>query len=139
MQGPGPRYDEAIQIYEAIGDRAGLINVHEALVFILYHAGEYAEARAVQERDLVAFRKTGEPLRIASALSLLSIVNLKDGAYPAARRGHRRGDCLVPKHGRYAAGRQPAHHRGRRCHGGRGPDTGRSPQRCIRRAEGADG
>ena len=53
--GDGPRaraeYDEAIRIYEAIGDRKGLLTVREALVFILLHSGDYAAARAVGRQN----------------------------------------------------------------------------------------
>lgn len=53
-------------------------------MFILLHSGDFATARAVQEENIAAFRQAGEQLRIASGLSALTMINLKDNAFEAA-------------------------------------------------------
>ena len=56
----GPSTTRRSAIYEAIGDRKGLLNVREALVFILLHSGDLAAARAVGRQTLADFRIAGE-------------------------------------------------------------------------------
>ena len=62
LTGDGPRaraeYDEAIRIYETIGDRKGLLTVREALVFIHLHAGD---SRPREPSDGRSWRTSGSP------------------------------------------------------------------------------
>jgi hypothetical protein len=51
----------------------------------MFHDGEFAAARVIQEDNVRAFRATGEAFRIANGLNLLSAIQLKDGDLEAAR------------------------------------------------------
>ena len=51
----------------------------------MFHDGEFAAARVIQEENVRAFRATGEAFRIANGLNLLSAIQLKDGDLDAAR------------------------------------------------------
>jgi len=77
-------YEEAASIYEAIGDHAGLNRLREALVFLMFHQAKFAEARALQEQNVAAFRDAGNPQRVANALMLLSAIHLKAGTFDRA-------------------------------------------------------
>jgi predicted ATPase/class 3 adenylate cyclase len=77
-------YTEAIAIYEKLGNPKDLTRVREALVFLMYHQGEYAEATQLQEENVRRFRDAGESYRIANALALLAGINLRAGSFEAA-------------------------------------------------------
>ena len=42
-----------------------MLRLREAISFLLFHQGEFAEARAIQEGNLGAFREAGETVRVA--------------------------------------------------------------------------
>jgi tetratricopeptide (TPR) repeat protein len=84
-------YDEALAIYEAIGDSRGLLRVREALVFLTMKSGDYALGRELQESNLEAFRKAGARFRIANALTQLGSIELFDGRYEKARERYAEG------------------------------------------------
>jgi predicted ATPase/class 3 adenylate cyclase len=88
-------YDEAIGIYEAMGDRKGLLRVRDALAFILIRTGDLGPARTIQEENLATFRVTDERLAIEGALTLLTVIDLKDRAFAAAHARLRETIAMV--------------------------------------------
>ena len=58
--------------------------MREALVFIHLHSGDLSAARDVERQTLADFRIAGESLRIASALSAGTLIDILDGKFDAA-------------------------------------------------------
>jgi len=78
-------HEEALVVFEGLGDQMGMARVREGLVF--YHAGkaEWTIARELDVENLHAFRAGGERFRAASALLWLAIFDQYLGRFADAR------------------------------------------------------
>jgi predicted ATPase/class 3 adenylate cyclase len=71
--------EEALRLYEAAGDAAGVIRARQALVLGVFLAGDYVRARDLEEENLEAFRATGSRNEIADSLTFLTGVHVQLG------------------------------------------------------------
>ncbi len=76
QDGPGLQAHEqrALELYQAAGHEKGAIRARQALVLSIFLAGDYPRARALEEENLVAFRREGSQYEIADSLTLLSAI-----------------------------------------------------------------
>ena len=49
-------YEEALEIASRIGDQPSILRYQEALAFLMFHMGEFAAARKLQEQNVAAFK-----------------------------------------------------------------------------------
>jgi predicted ATPase/class 3 adenylate cyclase len=71
--------EEALRLYAAAGDEAGVIRARQALVLGVFLTGDYVRARDLEEENLDAFRATGSRNEIADSLTFLTGVHFKLG------------------------------------------------------------
>jgi len=76
QDGPGlqAHEEQALELYQAAGHEPGAIRARQALVLSIFLGGDYARARALEEENLVAFRREGSQYEIADSLTLLSAI-----------------------------------------------------------------
>ncbi|HUS21508.1 MAG TPA: TIR domain-containing protein [Aeromicrobium sp.] len=71
--------ERALELYTAAGREDGAVLTREALVLSLFLGGEYGRARELETLNLDVFRRTGAPMQIASASTLLSAIEWRGG------------------------------------------------------------
>ena len=69
----------------AIGDQPSILRYQEALAFLMFHMGEFAAARQLQEENVAAFKAAHQTFRAAMGTGFLSYLEAKDGRYGVAR------------------------------------------------------
>jgi tetratricopeptide (TPR) repeat protein len=78
-------YEEALEIAGRSADQASVLRYQEGLAFAMFHMGEFAAARQLQEQNVAAFKAAKEPFRAAVGSGFLSYLEAKDGRYGIAR------------------------------------------------------
>ncbi len=88
---------QAFAMFEELGDRPGLVKARQALVVGHFLAGETAEARRLEEQNLVDFRATQSWYRIADTMMLLGAIERLDQRPEAAIESAREALRLMPE------------------------------------------
>jgi non-specific serine/threonine protein kinase len=81
-----PMQQEALVRFEALGDYRMADTVREAQAVLEVIAGNYRAARDIEETVTENYRRAGRNYKVADGLTLLTLVNLKDGDVSAACR-----------------------------------------------------
>ena len=79
--------ERALELYTAAGREDGAVLAREALVLPLFLGGEYARACELETLNLDVFRRSGSPMQIASASTLLSAIEWRESRH-RPRSGH---------------------------------------------------
>ena len=68
-----------------LADQPSILRYQEALAFLMFHMGEFAAARQLQEQNVAAFKAAQQTFRAAVGSGFLSYLEAKDGRYGIAR------------------------------------------------------
>jgi DNA-binding CsgD family transcriptional regulator/tetratricopeptide (TPR) repeat protein len=79
-------HHEAVQIWQAEGDSAGIAAALHELGWRHFEAMELEETRRLAAESLSWARRSDEPARVAAALNLFALASVEDGRF----------DCVVP-------------------------------------------
>jgi predicted ATPase/class 3 adenylate cyclase len=77
--------EQAVRLFEELGDQPGLIRSRQALILAHFLAGDATAALALEEQNLAAFRRTQASYRIADGLMLLAAIHRLAGDPDQAR------------------------------------------------------
>ncbi|HET7472027.1 MAG TPA: adenylate/guanylate cyclase domain-containing protein [Candidatus Limnocylindrales bacterium] len=72
--------EEAIRLYESVGDTGGTIRARQALVLAVFLVGDYDRALELEEQNIVAFRRMGSLNEVADSLTFQTAVHMQVGA-----------------------------------------------------------
>jgi serine/threonine protein kinase/tetratricopeptide (TPR) repeat protein len=76
--------EQALKLYRALKDKAGIVQVLNTLADVRWRQGEYAEALKLCNESLGLAREIGDAPGEARALNRLGMVNVEQGDYQAA-------------------------------------------------------
>ena len=79
-------YEEALPIYEQVGDLIGQGDTRKMVGWLAMRAGDYERAKMHLEEGLAVCRQSGELRHIASALSGMGELAIRTGRYAEARK-----------------------------------------------------
>jgi predicted ATPase/class 3 adenylate cyclase len=88
---------QAVDLFTEVGDRPGVVRSRQALVVGHFLAGDAAEARRLEEENLVAFRSTQSWYRIADSMMLIGAIERSDGRPEQAIESAREALRLMPE------------------------------------------
>ncbi len=89
--------EQAMAMFEEIGDRPGVVRARQALVLASFLAGDADRARALEQENLAAFRATQSWYRIADSLMLIGAIERIDGRPDAAIESARAALRTMPE------------------------------------------
>jgi predicted ATPase/class 3 adenylate cyclase len=84
-QGGRAALDEALKLYQEIGDEQAIALVQEAMAVIALRLGDVATARTIEQEVVAGYRRRGLQFKISDGLALLSAVCLLDNDVAGAR------------------------------------------------------
>jgi predicted ATPase/class 3 adenylate cyclase len=88
---------QAVDLFTEVGDRPGMIRARQALVVGHFLAGDAAEARTLEEQNLVDFRATQSWYRIADSMMLISAIERSDNRPESAIQSAREALRMMPE------------------------------------------
>ena len=88
---------QAVDLFMEVGDRPGVVRSRQALVVGHFLAGDAAEARRLEEENLVAFRATQSWYRIADSMMLIGAIERSDNQPEQAIESAREALRLMPE------------------------------------------
>jgi hypothetical protein len=74
---------EALSLFESIGDEEGAVRARQALVLAIFFAGDYDRARELEQQNLASFLRAGSAFQAADSQTFLG-GTLLQGGDPAA-------------------------------------------------------
>ncbi|MCX4094474.1 tetratricopeptide repeat protein [Nocardia sp. alder85J] len=80
------RYQQALTIFEELGDRVGMASSYGQLGILAQARGDYAEAERRYQQALTLLEELGDRARMATSYHQLGILAQRRGDYPEAER-----------------------------------------------------
>ncbi len=84
------QYQRALEIFEALGDRADMASSYHQLGILAYLEGDYQEARRQYQRALEIFEELGDRADMARGYHQLGILAQQQGDYQEAQQQYQR-------------------------------------------------
>jgi tetratricopeptide (TPR) repeat protein len=96
------RYQQALAIYERLGDQTGPANSYGQLGILAHYRGDYAEAERRYQQCLAMFERIGNQAGVASSYHQLGILAHLRGDYAAAERRYQQSLTIKEQIGNQA-------------------------------------